>query len=183
MMKDGHRDNHMIRPARPGDEYGIARVHVSSWQTTYAGMMDAEFLQQLSVTQREEGWARSLGEPESRRYILVLEQQGEITGFISGGANRQRVVHHLYDAEIYALYLLQSAQSNGYGRELLQHMARLLYEGGYRAAIIEALKDNPAVDFYRHLGAMPLSEQTIRVGGRLHREVTLGWKDLNVLLP
>ncbi|ANF96773.1 GNAT family N-acetyltransferase [Paenibacillus bovis] len=182
-MSDDKEDNRItIRQARLGDEAGIASVHVRSWQTTYAGMMATEFLQNLSVTQRQEAWAANLNAAEDGRYVLVLEQAETIIGFVSGGANRQPSMYSRYDAEIYALYLLQLAQGRGYGRELIRQMAACLHEDGYRSAIVEALKENPAIQFYYHLGAERLGERTIKVGGTLHKEVTLGWQDLRMLL-
>lgn len=34
----------IIRPARPGDENRIARVHVESWRSTYKGIVPDEVL-------------------------------------------------------------------------------------------------------------------------------------------
>ena len=182
-MNDDTRDNKAsIRQARQDDAAGIANVHVRSWQTTYAGIMAPLFLRNLSITQRQEAWAANLNAAEEGRYVLVLEQEETIVGFVSAGASRQTVNHPGYDAEFYALYLLQSAQGQGYGRELLRRMAVFLQKDGYQSAMVEALKENPAIQFYRHLGAEPLAERTIKVGGTLHKEVTLGWQDLSMLV-
>jgi len=168
-----------IRHARQGDESGIAAVHVQSWQTTYANLLDDDYLQQLSLAQREQAWRESLQKLEHP--ILVLENDRDrIVGFVSGGANREpNLADGAYDAEVYALYLLAQVQGQGWGAQLLRSMLRLLEEQGYHSAVVWALNGNPAITFYQHSGATFLQEKTIRIGGKLYRETALGWDRLN----
>ena len=44
----------LIREASPTDAAAIARVHVDSWRTTYAGIVPADYLANLSYTRREQ---------------------------------------------------------------------------------------------------------------------------------
>ncbi|WP_322922439.1 GNAT family N-acetyltransferase [Paenibacillus campi] len=171
----------IIRHARPGDEVGIAIVHVHSWQTTYAGLLDMAYLQQLSVSQRQQAWQEQLKRMDEQYQLLVLEdERGGITGFISGGTSRELAVSHRQrEGEIYALYLLSSVQGNGWGGRLLARMLQWMQQQHYDHAIVWALRDNPAVRFYEHYGAVPYKEQTIKIGGQLYRETALRWSDLH----
>ncbi len=168
-----------IRHARQGDESGIAAVQVHSWQTTYANLLDDDYLQQLSVAQREQAWRASLQQLEHP--ILILENdEGRIVGFISGGSNREpKLANGAYDGEVYALYLLAEVQGQGCGAQLLRSMLRLLEEQGYHSVVVWALNGNPAITFYQHCGAIFLQEKTIRIGGKLYRETALVWDRLN----
>ncbi|WP_411346354.1 GNAT family N-acetyltransferase [Paenibacillus sp. WLX1005] len=172
----------IIRHARPGDEAGIAIVHVHSWQKTYAGLLDMAYLQQLSVPQRQQAWQEQLKRMNEQYQLLVLENEaGVITGFISGGSSRELSVSNINgqrEGEIYALYLVSSAQGQGWGGQLLSRMLQWLQQQQYDHVIVWALRDNPAVRFYQHYGAVPYKEQTIKIGGKLYRETALRWRDI-----
>ena len=47
-----------IRRARPDDAAAIARVHVESWRSTYAGLLPERLLLKLSNAQHEARWWR-----------------------------------------------------------------------------------------------------------------------------
>ncbi|MEW4369512.1 GNAT family N-acetyltransferase [Paenibacillus kandeliae] len=171
----------IIREARIGDDLGIATVHVHSWQTTYAGLLDRTYLQQLSIKQRQQAWKQQLSRMNDSYHLLVLEDDaGVITGFISGGSSREQSVHNhaQREGEIYALYLLSSVQGQGWGGQLLSRMLEWLKQQHYDQAIVWALRDNPTIAFYQHYGAVPDKEQTIKIGGKLYRETALRWSDL-----
>ena len=46
----------MIRPATVDDAAAVAHVHVSSWRSTYRGLMPDAVLDSLSVERRAEFW-------------------------------------------------------------------------------------------------------------------------------
>ena len=66
------------------------------------------------------------------------------------------------------VFVLPEARGKGYGRALLIHLARLAVERGcgrFEWAVLDW--NQPALDFYRSLGAEPLSEWTVqRVVGK-----------------
>ena len=49
-----------IRAAKPADAGAMARVHVDTWRTTYAGIVPAEHLAGLSYQARGKMWAGML---------------------------------------------------------------------------------------------------------------------------
>jgi hypothetical protein len=75
-----------VRKATTDDAHAIAIVHVESWKTTYEGIVPAEYLAQLSVSEKEQLWQRGLNQP--KHSIFVVEEDGKVCGFISGGKNR-----------------------------------------------------------------------------------------------
>lgn len=60
-----------IRAATPDDAPGIARVHVDSWRTTYAGIISAEFLANLSYEKSEARNRAFTTEPGVNRHFFV----------------------------------------------------------------------------------------------------------------
>src|ERR1700687_4035722 len=115
----------MVRPATLDDARDIANVHVASWRTTYRGMLPDDFLASLSEEHYAERWKRVINEGSSRVFV-VDEPAGETVGFASGG--RERAGEGTFAGELYAIYVLDSAQGRGHGRELVRAVAGALRE-------------------------------------------------------
>jgi GNAT superfamily N-acetyltransferase len=170
-----------IREAVVADAAGIARVHVDSWRSTYAGLLPAGFLAGLSYTGREEVWRRTLANPLAQTCVYVAESAGgQIAGFANGGAERTGQTG--YDGELYAIYLLANFQRRGLGSRLVRAVAARLAAFGCASLLVWVLATNPARTFYERIGGRYVSEQEIEIGGERVREVAYGWPDLGGLL-
>jgi ribosomal protein S18 acetylase RimI-like enzyme len=168
-----------IREAVPGDAPGIARVHVESWRTTYAGIMPDDLLANLSVERRTEFWNRVLSEYRTSNHVFVaLDEQAEIVGFVSGGKPQHPMEG--FDGELYAIYLLQSAQGKGYGRSLFHALCQRLREAGFKTMLLWVADENlSARRFYEAMGGELLSNDKVETfGDKQVREVAYGWRDL-----
>jgi hypothetical protein len=99
----------MVRSATLHDAPAIAEVHLESYRNTYAGIFPLSAFDKLSLQSREQLWTRVLTEQAvASRTLVACTEDGSIVGFISGG--RERTGHLNCDAEVYAIYLLPSAQ-------------------------------------------------------------------------
>ena len=165
-----------IRSAEQGDADGIAHVHVSSWQTTYAGIIADTVLANLKVDRRATYWQQVInGDTEATQHILVAEDEnGNIVGFVSGGAERGNIEG--YDGELYAIYLLKTAQGKGVGKQLFQHMKQYLQAQNFSNMALWVLKDNPSRGFYEAQGGNYVTEQMITIGDQELLEVAYGWQ-------
>jgi GNAT superfamily N-acetyltransferase len=69
------------------------------------------------------------------------------------------------------LYVKEQYRGLGYGKALLAHLAQICVERGYPRLDWWVLDWNPAVDFYRSIGAVGMDEWTVyRLSGEpLHR--------------
>jgi L-amino acid N-acyltransferase YncA len=164
-----------LRRAAPADASGIARVHVDSWRTTYAGIFSDEYLRSLSYAKREELWCTLLG--ETGQVTVVAEVSDEILGFVNGGPNRGEESD--FSAELYAIYLLAAHQRRGTGARLVHALSRALGEVGHRTMIVWVLRDNlAACRFYEALGGVEVGAKRITAGPRSLEEVAYGWSRL-----
>jgi len=173
----------LLRDARCEDAHGIAVVHVASWQTTYSKILPAPFLEQLAVEPRERYWASLLcSDPrfEPLHFMIVAEDNGQIVGFATGGAERSG--KYPYMGELYALYLLDSYQRQGIGRRLVAQIASRMAQIEMNSMLVWVLTENPSREFYEHLGGEPVGAQLVTIGGESYEEIGYGWKDVNVLL-
>ena len=166
-----------IRPARMEDAAAIALVHVESWRSTYAGIVPDEYLASFSVETRTRAWQEQFA--GAMNLLFVAEDATGIFGFASGGKLRDAIDG--YDAELYAIYLLQQKQRRGAGRLLLRKLADSLRAQGFRSLIAWVLERNPSVGFYDHLGGSQVAEKQIEIGGVQLTELALGWINLDEL--
>jgi ribosomal protein S18 acetylase RimI-like enzyme len=168
-----------IRRANAADARAIARVHVESWRSTYAGIVPAEFLASLSVDKREEMWGKMLADEDE--LMFLAEDETGVFGFACGGKLREAL--DSYDAELFAIYLLRQSQGKGAGRSLFQALTRSLRAAGYSGMVLWVLKDNPAVKFYEQMGGKQIAKKPIEIGSAQLEEVAFGWPRLeNVIL-
>jgi L-amino acid N-acyltransferase YncA len=166
-----------IRPATPADAASIAHIHVAGWKTTYPGIVPQAALDALNEDDRRQFWQQQL---EAANFpIFVAESDPGIFGFLAGGPIRKPIEE--YDGELYAIYLLQNQQRQGAGQALLRQLAQTLQEKGHRAMLAWVLEANPAAGFYQRLGALPVTRQTIEIGGATLLEIALGWPSLEIL--
>ena len=166
----------MVRPATLNDAEAIARVNVASWRSAYRGLLPDDFLAALDEANYAERWTRLIGEGSSR--VFVAEEPEGIVGFASGG--RERAGEHGFEGELYAIYLLDTAERRGHGRELVRAVAGALRQMNLPDMIVWVLRDNVrARGFYEHLGGTYVREQPITVGTTTLEEVSYGWRALD----
>src|ERR1700730_5675385 len=152
-------DHIAIRPPRPEDARGIARLDVETWRATYAGVLSTSYLVGLSARRREIGGRNViLGEP---RDVRVAVGEGEaLLGFGSCGPNRG---DRRFAGEVFTLYVAPDWQNQGVGRRLLIALFRRLVAVGRSSAIVWVLRDNPSRCFYERLGARLVRHKTLGV--------------------
>jgi len=167
----------MVREAKVEDADAIARVHLASWKTTYPGIIPQQYIDGLRV---ENGIARWQIELSGRKTtVWVAEDQRGVFGFAAGGAIQHPVDG--YEGELGAIYLLASHQRQGAGAALVRHLAGDLQRLGFANMAVWVLRENPARGFYERMGAVPVAEQMIEIGGTPLPEVAYGWPHIGVL--
>lgn len=169
----------LLRAATAADAAGIARVHRESWQTTYGGILPADVIAALAGRKSEAQWRHRLAAGASS-CTWIAEQDGAIVGFAHCGDARHRLEG--LDAEIYALYILQSHQRQGIGRALVRESARHFVRQGQFGFYLWVLKANRARLFYEAMGGAEAGEKTERLGLHSYTEVAYAWHELAPLV-
>ena len=99
--------------------------------------------------------------PQPAAYALVAEWDGRVVGLALYFRNFStwEGVHGIYLED---LYVMEKYRGFGLGKALLMSLAELTVEGGYARLDWAVLDWNqPAIDFYRSLGAVPMDEWTV----------------------
>ena len=166
----------MVRPATLDDAADIARVNVATWRSAYRDLLPDDFLAALTEAYYTERWRRLIGAGSSR--VFVAEEPAGIVGFASGG--RERAGEHGFAGELYAIYVLDSAERRGHGRELVRAVAGALREMNLPDMIVWVLRDNVrARGFYERLGGIYVRAQPITIGTTTLEELSYGWRALD----
>ena len=108
---------------------------------------------------------------------MAEEEDGSVVGFASGG--REREADSGFDAELYAIYLLEQHQGRGLGRRLVERIVDGLRQHGHRSMRVWVLENNPAEAFYQRLGGKRGEVKVLQIGGQDYNEIAYGWKSLD----
>ena len=151
-MSESHRGNFRIRPAAP-DDAGLVLAFIRQL---------AEYERAPNDVMATEADIRATLEAEARPAEVVLAFEGdEPVGFALFFHNYStwlgRAGLYLED-----LFVRSEHRGKGYGRRLLAHLAAIAHERGCGRMEWSVLDWNePAIGFYRSLGAVAMSEWTV----------------------
>ena len=172
-----------IRRAHKNDASAIGRVHVETWQATYAGLLPDSMLAGMSDVRQSAYWSRALGDPREARGVFVADDEDMgVVGFGSCGPVRDPPEglsgREIRVGEVYTLYVEPDFQNRGLGRRLLDALFRQLRADGCDTAVLWMLADNPTRFFYEGLGGQQVGERTDTFAGADVDEVAYAWRDL-----
>ena len=169
-----------IRHATAGDTRAIAEVHIASWKTSYRGLVPDFALDRLNVDSCQAGWDERFRDMKPPRCCFVsLDDEDRITGFASAGPPQTDDLG--VDGELYAIYLLQTAQNQGTGRALFYRAVQHLQQAGCRSLCLWFLKDNPARGFYERFGCQVVAEKPYIREGYVLPSLGAKWDDIEAL--
>lgn len=138
-----------IRDARPADAARLAEIQAVSWQAAYRGLLSDAFLDGLTATTRLDWWESRLARIPPRWAVLVTEDQGSVTGFVTIGHCDDDDRRAPDAGELYAMYVDPTRWGVGFGRELLLGAEDRFRIDAYDNASLWVLADNqPARRFY-----------------------------------
>ena len=173
-----------VRAARASDAPELARVQVASWRASFADVVPAEVLAELTSAAAEKQWTGRWLEaittpPTSRHRVHVAVTQpsslpgiepGRVAGFAAAGPATDGDLWPGTDAELYELHVLPDVTGQGHGGRLLHAVADTLAEDGFRTACTWALSaDGGRLEFLEAAGWAPDgSHSNLDMGVRVH---------------
>ncbi len=167
----------VIRPSQKDDVHSMSRVYVQTWRDTYLGVVPYGYLYTMSIPQLEQGF---LNELQSKHVIsYVAEDADGVIGFISGGYERQG--DHIYNGEIYALYVLKNYQRQGVGAKLVSTLAKQLNQFSLYSMLVRVLEHNPYRRFYEKINGIYLRKHHMPFAGKVLNVAAYGWIDSSLI--
>ncbi len=140
----------MLRQATERDAERIARLHIESWRATYADELSAELLGRQDLASREAAWRRQLQEGIT---VLLVEDGGDLAGFVACGPARNVASDESRAWEIYNLHVAPSRHGRGFGSALFDAAAHRGREAGETELVLWVVRTNAAARaFYERKG-------------------------------
>jgi L-amino acid N-acyltransferase YncA len=141
-------DGVVVRAARVEDIPAMARVHVSTWQETYRGIMLDQILDDPGfVDARERFWTAAITDPQhARNTIAVAERAGVVVGIAMAGPPMDEDAG--WSTQLYVLYVNAVEHGTGAGAALLD----AVIDTSESAAVWVADPNPRAQAFYRKHG-------------------------------
>lgn len=141
---------------------GKAFVHWSSWHDSYPGLVNQQYLDNLTLQKCE---TIAFEWPDN---IIIAKDQNCVIGFIGYGDQGKELPDY---GEIFSLYVLHEYRGKGVGRRLMEAAFEKLDER--KRICLWVLKENKrAINFYQKIGFRPdgtekLSASVAAVGIRM----------------
>jgi GNAT superfamily N-acetyltransferase len=176
-----------FRPARAGDEPGIAAVHWAARRLAYRDILPRENLDGRTVEALTKEWVEILKREDGAETLVAENADERLLGFVTGGPVRERTRPVIGDlsgvtAEVSLLYVLPEEMGRGLGRALFGRSVERLARKGHHALVVWGHRDNPYLRFYARLGGAAAAESEWEVAGRLFPTRAYVWRDLKGLV-
>lgn len=88
-----------VRHAVHQDIPKIAEIHVKSWQTTYQGIINQDYLDGLNIKDRKESWRK-----RSLEGTFVAEDADGVFGLLLSENNVTNVILHMMESCMPSIY-------------------------------------------------------------------------------
>ena len=158
-----------FREATAADIPALARLHVTTWNATYAPFL----MKGPSCEMRERQWREVFGTNgtnDALWFCIVIERaDGALVGF----AQAKRSDHPQFAGELNKVYLLREYQRLGLGRRLIGHVARRFLSQGVNSMWLYGDARNPSSRAWVALGAQKTDDDP--------GNGNYGWRDLGEL--
>ncbi len=155
----------------------VARLHSTSWQANYAGILPDHYLQNQVDGERNAYWNAALPAGDYSMVLLAM-LDGVPQGFIAVKDG----VDDTYDVTVEHLHVLPDAQGRGIGRLLMAEAAGRLMNRGLSSVCLWVFEDNvAAIGFYERLGGVTDAYGTDKFAGGDAKDRRIGWRDLPAL--
>jgi GNAT superfamily N-acetyltransferase len=150
-----------IRPIGESDIDDVARVHVRSWQSGYAGVVPSAFLDELDPAEFAVR-RRYTSVPAGGGAVCAVDD-GRIVGHAAFGPYRpEKDVIDESMGELYSIYVDPSQWGTGAGHRLFATAKEHLAAGGFPDMRLWVLEDNHrARRFYERQGMRPDGEREV----------------------
>jgi GNAT superfamily N-acetyltransferase len=157
----------VIREATVEDIPALSRLHVKTWNATYAPLLIKGPTEKVRETQ----WRQKFAKSDPVWFCFVVEnRRGELIGFAQGNPSD----HPEYAGELNKIYLLREYQGVGLGRRLIGVVAQRFLSEGVDSMWLFGDARNPSNKVWLALGAVKTDDDP--------GTGNYGWRDLRTLV-
>ena len=164
-----------LRRAGPEDADAMSVVGTATFLESYAGRIDGGALVRHCIEkQSRDAYARALGDPDQALWLAEQDPGRAPVGYLHVTEPDLPIETRPGDIEIKRIYVLETLQRQGLGRELLNAAAQYAREQKARRLLLGVYKKNePALAFYDRVGFERVGERSFDVGGAVYSDWVL----------
>lgn len=151
----------------------IGELTVKNWQQTYAGLLDADFLAELSPEHMAEDWEKYSS--QQKHYVFTAYEGDVFLGFVACKPETEPALENCLYLD--SLHVAQNARGKGVGTALIKTVLQLAKDNGYRGVSICIVRGNDtARRLYAGLGAVHYKDFEDDFHGTAAHSEKLLWK-------
>lgn len=159
--------NYKIKEIEYDDIEDYMNVNITSWQESYKGIVDDEFLDEINnnrdkyIKKQQDKYYEDKKDLE-KKFILIVDNK--VVGMTSIGQTRDP--KHPECGEIYSIYLSNEVKGKGLGKILFLNNIKELINLGFNDIVIGCLSKNPSNEFYKHMGGELIDTYKRKIGNQ-----------------
>ena len=152
----------IIRKAVVEDAYGMVFVNAHTRYTTYQWLIPQEALEQRiqthSINEKAQKMAEGIEKQTYTHFVAEDTETHKVVGMCTYGPSRNEQYPESW--EIMSLYLLKPYQKYGIWKRLFMAWVKELINLWYQDMIINVLKGNDTINFYKKYGGKEVEERS-----------------------
>lgn len=152
------------------DQEQMAHIKVDSWNTTYKGIIDDNYLASLDYKIQTDRYIASFDEYKYTVLVAVEKTSNKVLGYSCFNTNPNKFIEKS-DCELVSLYLHPEYTNKGIGTSLFRETIKILKGYNKRNMALWCLKENKnAIKFYQKLGGIKQTEKFAKIGDKVYQE-------------
>ena len=159
------------------------KVDTLAWQESYKGLIADSILDEVA-NNVENSIQKQINkfDNDKKNNIkkFVFKVNNEAVGMTGIGKSTYEKDEDI--GELYSLYLLNKVKKKGYGKMLFYRDVKELIGLGFNSMVIGCLVNNPANDFYKHMGGKLIEVVTKKIKGYNMTENIYYYENLKELI-
>ena len=159
------------------------KVNTLAWQESYKGLIADSILDEV-LNNVEDSIQKQINkfdnDKKNKIKKFVFKVNNEAVGMTGIGKSTYEKYEDI--GELYSLYLLNKVKKKEYGKMLFYHDVKELIGLGFNSMVIGCLVNNPANNFYKHMGGKLIEVVTKKIKGYNMKENIYYYENLKELI-
>ena len=159
------------------------KVNTLAWQESYKGLIADSILDEV-LNNVEDSIQKQINKFDNDKKNNIKKFVFKVNNEAVGMTGIGKSTYEKYEdiGELYSLYLLNKVKKKEYGKMLIYHDVKELIGLGFNSMVIGCLVNNPANNFYKHMGGKLIEVVTKKIKGYNMKENIYYYENLKELI-
>ena len=159
------------------------KVNTLAWQESYKGLIADSILDEV-LNNVEDSIQKQINKFDNDKKNNIKKFVFKVNNEAVGMTGIGKSTYEKYEdiGELYSLYLLNKVKKKEYGKMLFYHDVKELIGLGFNSMVIGCLVNNPANNFYKHMGGKLIEVVAKKIKGYNMKENIYYYENLKELI-